>query len=252
MRRIPSWRAVWGLRATGLILLLWLWEWAGRQPGAYGIPAASATAAAFWHLLASGALTAAVGTSARSFVLGFGPAVLVGIPVGLLMALVQPLGRMARVYLDVAMAVPMAAVVPLVILTLGINVAAVALVVFVFSMPFVASNTYGGVREVSPRLIEMALAFDARRSHILFKILLPGATPMILAGIRYGLARAFVGLVVAELLLAPFGLGQLIADARSTFDFDRMFASVLALLLAAVVVISGVQRLEGRLLHWRQ
>lgn len=249
---MPSLHVVWGLRAVTLAVLLGAWEWAGRQPGAFGVPTASGTAVAFWSVLASGALASAIGTSARSFLLGFGPAVLVGIPVGLLMALVRPLGRVARVYLDLAIAVPMTALVPLVILTLGINIVAVALVVFVFSMPFVASNAYGGVRDVSPRLIEMAVAFNARRSDILFKILLPGATPMILAGLRYGLARAFVGLVVAELLLAPFGLGQLIADARSAFDFDRLFASALAILLAAVAVISGLQRLEARLLHWRQ
>jgi len=74
---------------------------------------------------------------------------------------------------------------------------------------------------------------------------------MILAGIRYALSRAFVGLIVAELLLSPFGLGRLIMASRSMFEHDRMFATVLWTLLLAGVALTALARLEGRLLRWR-
>jgi NitT/TauT family transport system permease protein len=74
---------------------------------------------------------------------------------------------------------------------------------------------------------------------------------MILAGIRYGLSRAFVGLIVAELLLSPFGLGRLIMTARSMFEHDRMFATVLWTLLLAGAALAALARLEARLLRWR-
>jgi NitT/TauT family transport system permease protein len=168
------------------------------------------------------------------------------------MGLVPPLGRIARVYLEVLIVMPMAALVPLVILTMGVNIRASATIVFIFSMPFVASNAYGGMRDVDPVLVEMARAFNAHWLQILRAIVLPGALPMILAGARYGLARAFIGLVVAELLLSPFGVGRLIMDTRSTFEFDKMFATVLSMLLVAVMLLSGAQHLESRVLRWRR
>jgi ABC-type nitrate/sulfonate/bicarbonate transport system permease component len=74
---------------------------------------------------------------------------------------------------------------------------------------------------------------------------------MILAGIRYALSRAFVGLIVAELLLSPFGLGRLIMTTRSMFEHDRMFATVLWTLLFAGAALAAVARVEARLLRWR-
>jgi ABC-type nitrate/sulfonate/bicarbonate transport system permease component len=80
---------------------------------------------------------------------------------------------------------------------------------------------------------------------------LPSALPMTLAGIRYALSRAFVGLIVAELLLSPFGLGRLIMASRSMFEHDRMFATVLWTLLFAGAALAALARLEARLLRWR-
>jgi NitT/TauT family transport system permease protein len=243
---------VWLLRAGVLVLLLGLWEWAGRAPLAFGFPTATATVVALGQLIASAALPAALAVSGRSFALGFGAALLVGIPLGLLMGVVRPLGRVGRVYLDLLIALPMVALVPLVILGFGVGVASSAFIVFLFSMPFVASNTHGGVRDVNPRLVEMARAFAGRPLQILGKIVWPSALPMVLAGVRYGLSRAFIGLVVAELLLAPVGLGRLIGDARSSFAFDQMFAAVLGVMGVAILLLAGVEQLEARLLHWRR
>src|SRR2546430_6261269 len=79
-----------------------------------------------------------------------GAAVLVGVPLGLLMGVVGPVGRVARVYLDLMIALPTAALIPLVILSVGINVASSAVIVFVFSAPFVTLNAYGGGRAPRP------------------------------------------------------------------------------------------------------
>ena len=165
--------------------------------------------------------------------------------------LTGPVGRVARVYLDLMIALPTAALIPLVILSVGINVASSAVIVFVFSAPFVTLNAYGGVRDVRARLVEMARAFGASPGQLFLCVVLPSALPMILAGIRYGLSRAFVGLIVAELLLSPFGLGRLIMTARSMFEHDRMFATVLWTLLLAGAALAALARLEARLLRWR-
>ena len=239
------------LRAASIVAFLGLWEWAARVPISFNFPSPWATVVALVALLGSGALLSATVTSLQSLLLGFGGAVALGVPLGLVMGVVRPVGRVGRVYLDLLIALPTAALIPLVILSFGINVPSSAVIVFVFSAPFVAMNAYGGVRDVRPRLIEMARAFDASWPQLFLHIVLPGALPMILAGIRYGLSRAFVGLIVSELLLAPFGIGRLIMTTRSMFEHDRMFATVLWTLLVAGVALAGLARVEGRLLRWR-
>jgi NitT/TauT family transport system permease protein len=217
----------------------------------FNFPSPLATLVALLALVRSGALLTATLTSAQSLLLGFGAAVLLGVPLGLLMGVVRPLGRVGRVYLDLLIALPTAALVPLVILSVGINVVSSAVIVFAFSAPFVTMNAYGGVRDVRPRLLEMAEAFHASWAQRFARIVVPSALPMILAGVRYGLARAFVGLIVAELLLSPFGLGRLIIASRSMFEHDRMFATVLWTVLLAAAALAALGRLEARWLRWR-
>ena len=239
------------LRSASVVAFLLLWEWAARAPISFNFPSPWQTLTALLALLCSGALLGATLTSLQSLLLGMGAAVVVGVPLGLLMGVVGEVGRVVRVYLDLMIALPTAALIPLVILSVGINVASSAVIVFVFSAPFVTLNAYGGVRDVRPRLVEMARAFDASWGQLFLRVVLPSALPMILAGIRYGLSRAFVGLIVAELLLSPFGLGRLIMTARSMFEHDRMFATVLWTLLLAGAALAALARLEARLLRWR-
>ncbi len=242
---------VFALRAASVVAFLLLWEWAARVPISFNFPSPGATLTALIALVRSGALLSATVTSLQSLLLGFGGAVVVGVPLGLVMGVVRPVGRVARVYLDVLIALPTAALIPLVILSFGINIASSAVIVFVFSAPFVTMNAYGGVRDVRPRLLEMAQAFDASWGQLVTRIVLPSALPMVMAGLRYGLSRAFVGLIVAELLLSPFGLGRLIMMSRSMFEHDRMFATVLWTLLLAGAALTALARLEARLLRWR-
>ena len=239
------------LRAASVAAFLLLWEWAAWKPISFNFPSPRATVLALGALLGSGALLGGTLTSLQSLALGFGTAVLVGVPFGLLMGVVRPVGRVARVYLDLLIALPTAAIIPLVILSFGISIVSSAFIVFVFSAPFVVMNAYGGVRDVRPRLHEMARAFGASWGQIFARIVLPSALPMIFAGLRYGLSRAFVGLIIAELLLSPFGLGRLIMASRSMFEHDRMFATVLWTLLLAGAALGGLARLEMRVLRWR-
>ena len=176
---------------------------------------------------------------------------LIGVPLGLLMGVFRGLGRVTRVYLDLLIALPTAALIPLVILSFGINIVSSAVIIFVFSAPFITMNAYGGVRDTRPRLAEMARSFGASWEKLFTRIVVPSAAPMILAGLRLGLSRAFLGLIVAELLLSPFGLGKLIMNSRSMFEHDKMFATVVWTLVLSGVALAVLARLETRLLRWR-
>ena len=239
------------LRGASVVLFLILWEWAARAPVSFNFPTPWATLVALFALLGSGALIQATLTSLQSLLLGFGAAVAIGVPLGLVMGVVRPIGRVARIYLDLLIALPTAAIIPLVILSFGINIVSSAVIVFVFSAPFITMNAYGGVRDVRPRLVEMARSFDVSWPLLFTRVIFPGALPMILAGMRLGLSRAFLGLIVAELLLSPFGLGKLIMASRSMFEHDRMFATVAWTLLLAGLALAALARLETRMLRWR-
>ncbi|MDR7481433.1 MAG: ABC transporter permease [Armatimonadota bacterium] len=239
------------LRGASIAAFLAAWEWAGRARITFAFPTFGATVRAGAELLRSGELPAALLVSGQGLLIGLAAAVAVGIPLGLVMGMVRPVGRVAGLYLELLIALPSAALIPLVILTFGINVRSAAAVVFVFSMPFVAMNAYGGVREVPPRLVEMARAFQATPVQLFRRVILPGSLPLILAGVRYGLSRAFIGLVIAELLLSPFGVGKVMMTAAAVFQYDRLFAAVAMIILLSVGTLGLLQRLERGLLRWR-
>ena len=239
------------LRGTSLVAFLALWQWAAWVPVSFNFPTPWATFLALIELLRSGALLKATATSLQSLALGFVAAVLIGVPLGLAMGVARGFGRVARVYIDLLIALPTAALIPLMILSFGISIASSAVIVFVFSAPFITMNAYGGVRDTRPRLVEMARAFGASWLQLFGRVVLPSALPMILAGMRLGLSRAFLGLIVAELLLSPFGLGKLIMTSRSMFEHDKMFATVVWTLILSGVALAILARVEGRMLRWR-
>jgi len=239
------------LRGASLVAFLALWQWAAWVPVSFNFPTPWATLLSLAELLRSGALLQATATSLQSLSLGLGAAIVVGVPLGLLMGVVRGFGRVARVYIDLLIALPTAALIPLVILSFGISIASSAVIVFVFSAPFITMNAYGGVRDTRPRLVEMARAFGASWFQLFSRVVVPSALPMILAGMRLGLSRAFLGLIVAELLLSPFGLGKLIISSRSMFEHDKMFATVVWTLILSGAALALLARLETRMLRWR-
>jgi len=239
------------LRGASLAAFLALWQWAAAVPVSFNFPTPWATLVGLAELLRSGALLQATATSLQSLALGFGAAIVLGVPLGLLMGTVRGFGRVARVYIDLLIALPTAALIPLVILSFGISIVSSAVIVFVFSAPFITMNAYGGVRDTRPRLVEMARVFGASWLQLFSRVVVPSALPMILAGLRLGLSRAFLGLIVAELLLSPFGLGKLIISSRSMFEHDKMFATVAWTLILSGVALAALSRLETRMLRWR-
>jgi ABC-type nitrate/sulfonate/bicarbonate transport system permease component len=239
------------LRGASVLAFLALWQWAAWVPVSFNFPTPWETLVALGALIRSGALLQATATSLQSLALGFGAAILVGVPLGLVMGAVRSVGRVMRVYVDLLIALPTAALIPLVILSFGISIASSAVIVFVFSAPFITMNAYGGVRDTRPRLLEMARAFGASWPSLFTRVIVPSAMPMILAGMRLGLSRAFLGLIVAELLLSPFGLGKLIMNSRSMFEHDKMFATVVWTLILSGVALYALARVETRVLRWR-
>jgi NitT/TauT family transport system permease protein len=121
------------------------------------------------------------------------------------------------------------------------------LAVTVLAVPVIAMNSYKGIRNTSPSLLEMCRAFLGTRAQAVWKIVLPHAGGLIFAGLRLGVAMGFIGVVIAELLITPTGVGDLITYHGSVADYPEMFAAVASIILVAAVTIHGLERLERRL-----
>jgi len=114
----------------------------------------------------------------------------------------------------------------------------------------VVINTEAGLRTTSVRLIEMLRSFGATRQQIFWKISLPSAAPFVLAGLKLGIGRGLIGVVVAELFGSRAGLGQLISQSADAFNMPNLFAAVVILATAGIAMTAGFTWLEKRLVPW--
>jgi NitT/TauT family transport system permease protein len=108
-------------------------------------------------------------------------------------------------------------------------------------------NSYKGIRNTSPSLIQMCRAFLGTRRQEVLKVILPYAAALIFAGLRLGLAMGFIGIVIAELLITPTGIGDLITYNSSVADYPQMFAAIVSIIIFAALTIHALERLERKL-----
>jgi NitT/TauT family transport system permease protein len=111
-------------------------------------------------------------------------------------------------------------------------------------MPLVALNSYKGIQATNPSLLEMSESFLASRLNTILFVILPSAQKMIFAGLRLGISGAFIGIVLAELLITPTGIGDLITYNRFIARYDKMFASIVSILVIAGLTLGLMRVLE--------
>ena len=147
--------------------------------------------------------------------------------------------------------IPKIALLPLFVIWFGIDEGSkYALIALGTFTPMVVA-TYGAVDNVDRTLIRMAQSFGLSWLSIVRKIVLPGAMPGILSGLRISLAIAIILLVAAEMLGAEYGIGAYVLQAGSLYDLDRLFAGVVVLSVLGVLVSATISLLERRVLGWR-
>ena len=176
---------------------------------------------------------------------------LLGVAVGLLMGLLPDVDRALSVYVSILIATPISAAVPLVVVVFGLGLASKVVVVVLFSLGLVVVNTATGVRNVDPRLVEMATAYGATRSQLIRHVVLPGAVPMILAGLRLALGLAVTGMVISELFVISDGIGLLVLTYSASFETGKLYAVTAATVLLGVVALYLFSLLERKFSHWR-
>jgi NitT/TauT family transport system permease protein len=182
-------------------------------------------------------------------VLGFGSAVLVGVPLGLLMGRWRAAEPFLNPYLNILLVTPMSALIPIMIMATGLSLFSRVLVVFSFAVVTIVINTRAGLRLVDPAWIEMARAFGATERQLWTKILVRGALPAIFTGLRLGLSRSVTGMITVELLLIALGLGRLIMDFQGRFEAGALYATVIVVITEAVLLLRLFKWFEQRAAH---
>ena len=205
---------------------------------------------AIYSLTLSGEMARHVAISAVEFALGYVIASVVGIGLGFAMANSDTAKRALQPWISGLYATPTIALAPLFILWLGIGIWSKVLVVIFLVLFPVTINTEAGLRTTSERLIEMLRSFGATPRQIFFKVSLPSAMPFILAGLKLGIGRGLIGVVVAELFGSRAGLGRLISQSADAFNMPELFAGVVVLAVAGIVMTAAFTWLEGRLVPW--
>ena len=229
-----------------------LWELVSRVlvANALFLAAPSQIVEAIYTLTLSGELQQHMAISAIEFVVGYVIASVIGIMLGFAMASSVTAKRALQPWISGLYATPTIALAPLFILWLGIGIWSKVLVVIFLVLFPVTINTEVGLRTTSERLIEMLRSFGASPRQIFFKVSLPSAMPFILAGLKLGIGRGLIGVVVAELFGSRAGLGRLISQSADAFNMPELFAGVVVLAFAGIVMTAGFTWVEGKLVPW--
>jgi len=238
-------------RFAVLLGLIALWQFAAllMPEGLFATPLQTLEAAGI--LLREGRLWAATADSLGVYLTGLGAASVAGIGVGVAMGAVPFLGRTLDVFVNALAATPRVAFVPLIIVVLGLGMSAKVFIVFLGALMPIILNTCAGVRAADRDLIEMARSFGTSRLRIFTAVVLPGAVPFLLTGLRIGATIGLINTVVAELYTAVTGLGGLLAVYGGSFRMAEYFVVVLTLSLIGVCVTEALRFAESRFTRWK-
>lgn len=233
-----------------LLVLVWqILSLVGFLPSRI-LPAPTAIAQAGIALAASGELWTHLSVSAARAATGF----LIGGSLGLIFGVLTGLQRRAELLLDSSFQmlrnIPPLAMIPLVILWFGIGEEARVFLVALGVFFPVYLNTFNGIRSIDPGLLEMGRVYGLSRRQIVTDIVLPGATPSILVGVRFSLGVAWIILIVGEQIAANSGIGYLAMNAREFMQTDIIVFSILLYALLGKFSDALARRLEHRLLPW--
>ncbi|MDH2325815.1 ABC transporter permease subunit [Cereibacter sp. SYSU M97828] len=249
--RLTSWQLniISWLAPVGFLLI---WEAAARAGmiAPQILPAPSAVAATGWKLIANGSLFQHLGASLARAAAGF----VIGGSIGFGLGVLVGFSRLAEALLDRSIqmirAIPFLAMLPLVIVWFGVDESGKIFMVSLAVMFPIYINTVLGIRQVDPKLLELARVTGLSWQATIRRIILPGAMPSVLTGVRYALAVAWLALVIAETIATTRGIGFLAMDAREFLQTNVIVLTILIYAAIGVGADSLARALERRLLRW--
>ena len=239
------------LPAAAFVVFLVVWEVAGRLSNPILFAPPTRVAEAFVELTASGRLPQALLVSLQSLAVGFVLALVSGLAIGVVLGLHPTLARAVEPYIDAIYATPRVVMIPLVILWFGVGFWGRLFIIWIGGVVPIILNTAIGVRNARQDLIEVAKSFQASDRQLVRHVILPGAVPYVIGGLRIAAGRLLLGVVIAEIFLDLTGVGGIIQTESAYFRIDNMLVGVLVFAVLGVLMMWAFDLLERRFSGWK-
>jgi NitT/TauT family transport system permease protein len=238
------------IRLISLVIVLTVWQVGGQRIDPILFTTPTAVIAAGVQMLTSGELWSYLLPSLVVLVIGLIVSSVAGIAVGLLLARFWVLDVGLDMYITFLYSTPSVALVPLIVLWVGFETTAKVVILFLFAFFPLVINTYQGVKNVDERLLEVGRAFRCSERQLWAHIVLPGALPFILTGLRLAVGRGLIGMVFADLYTAISGIGYLIVRSAGTYRVDKMFVPIVVLGLLGITLTALLRSAERWIAPW--
>jgi NitT/TauT family transport system permease protein len=234
-----------------IVLVAWevIWDLKWISPLFFSGP--SAVAKQFRETLLHGTLLADMAFSGKNFAIGFLLACIAGIVLGIIFGWYRWIRLLSNPFINAFYSMPRVAMVPLIILWLGIGMWSKVFIVFLFAFFPVLVNTVAGVKALDQDLLRAARAYCATDWQIFTTVALPGSVPFILTGIRQGVSLGLIGVVIGEMFGGSEGVGFMVAYGGQTFQTDTLFVGVVVIAFAGILFTWLAERLERRFSRWK-
>ncbi|WP_157250394.1 ABC transporter permease [Nonomuraea typhae] len=226
------------------------WELIGRLAGVPFFPPLSTVAARLADMTAAGEIVPSAVDSLLNLLLGFAISLAAGLLAGVAMGRYPKVEAALGVYVYALLTAPALVFAPIFFSLLGDGRGSIVAVVVMYATFVIVVNTASAIRSVPEHLVEMARSYGASERQVLLRILLPAATPMIMAGVRLGVGRAVTGMINGEMFIAVVGLGHIVTEAGGRFDSAGVLAVLLVVIAVALGAIGVVQLVDRRLTGW--
>jgi sulfonate transport system permease protein len=249
-RRAHHRQLVWGIRLISLAIVLMSWQLGGARIDPVLFTTPSAVAVAGYQMIVSGELWSYLWPSLVVLVVGLAISAVLGIGVGLLLARFWVADVAVDMYITFLYSTPTVALVPLIVLWVGFESTAKIVILFLFAFFPLVINTYQGVKNVDPRLLEVGRAFRCSERQLWTNIILPAALPFIVTGLRLAVGRGLIGMVLADLYTAISGIGYLITRSASTYRVDKMFVPIVVLGILGIALTALLRGSERWIAPW--
>lgn len=241
-----------GPGTIGLLVGAVLWELVGRAAGLSFFPPLSGVLERLGELTAEGKIVDNLVNSLSNLAIGFGLSAVIGVGLGMAMGAYRKAEMALDFYVYALLTAPTLVFAPLFFSIFGAANSRLSIlgVIIMYTVFIVIVNTTSAIRNVPAPLVEMGRSYCASERQLFFKIILPAATPLIMAGLRLGMGRAVKGMINGEMFIAIVGLGEVVTSAGDRFDAEGVLAVLLVIIAVAMVAVKIVQLVDSRLTGW--
>jgi NitT/TauT family transport system permease protein len=246
-------RFAWTRRTVALLLLLALWEAAGRAGmlNPLFLPSPSQIGAALVDLFSDGRIWPHLEATFAAALGGLALGIAVGVVLGVTAALVPLIAELLEPVMTLLNAVPRVILAPLFVIWLGIGLASKIALSFILVAVLIFFTVFTGISQVDRRMVERVVTLGGDRWALIRHVYLPSVTAWILSNLKIAVGFAFTGALVGEFVAATHGLGYLLSFAQSTYNAALMFALIFLILVVVLLIFGIAGRLEKFLLRWQ-